>query len=135
MTKTEKHLREVVARLGSELGVAKGTVLSQERELQERQRKIVALGLEVAKLTQPVPMILFFPMCLERHVDDGPSGASPHKAHACQHCGLVWTPALVPTVGVRFLPGCKDDPRVKVEVDVDHVVGPDHQIYIAGLKR
>lgn len=27
--------------------------------------------------------------------------------HACQECGFLWAPAVVPTVGVRFLPGCK----------------------------
>jgi len=33
--------------------------------------------------------------------------AKPHHTHACQHCGLVWRPAIAPTVGVQFLPGFK----------------------------
>lgn len=28
--------------------------------------------------------------------------------HVCQDCGMVWRPANVPTVGVRFLPGHED---------------------------
>lgn len=31
-----------------------------------------------------------------------------HHTHACQSCGMVWRPALVATVGVRFLPGFKN---------------------------
>lgn len=31
-----------------------------------------------------------------------------HHTHACQHCGMVWRPAVVPTVGVYFLPGFKN---------------------------
>ncbi len=29
--------------------------------------------------------------------------------HVCQSCGMVWRPAVVPTVGVRFLPGLKNE--------------------------
>ncbi len=29
--------------------------------------------------------------------------------HACQHCGLVWRPAIVATCGVQFLPGFKSE--------------------------
>jgi hypothetical protein len=32
----------------------------------------------------------------------------PHHTHACQHCGLVFRPALQATVGVQFLPGFKN---------------------------
>lgn len=54
----------------------------------------------------PIPVILNCPACGERHIDEGEFGDRPHKTHACQHCGLLWRPALVPTKGVRFLPGC-----------------------------
>ena len=32
----------------------------------------------------------------------------PHHTHACQHCGHVWRPAIVNTVGVMFLQGFKN---------------------------
>jgi hypothetical protein len=40
----------------------------------------------------------------------GVFATKPHHTHACQHCGMVWRPALVPTVGVEFLPGYKNEP-------------------------
>lgn len=56
----------------------------------------------------PIPMILTCPCCHARHVDAGGFATKPHRDHACQSCGMVWRPALVPTVGVQFLPGYKD---------------------------
>lgn len=56
-----------------------------------------------------IPMILTCPMCSERHIDEGEFAEKVHHTHACQHCGMVWRPAVVPTVGVRFLPGFKND--------------------------
>lgn len=56
----------------------------------------------------PIPMLLWCPMCGERHIDKGEFATKPHHTHACQHCGMVWRPATVPTVGVEFLPGFKD---------------------------
>ncbi len=56
----------------------------------------------------PIPMILFCPSCHERHIDVGEFTIKEHHTHACQHCGFVWRPALVATVGVQFLPGFKD---------------------------
>lgn len=61
-----------------------------------------------ARDATPVPMLLWCPSCGERHVDQGRFASKPHHTHACQSCGMVWRPALVPTVGVRFLPGFKD---------------------------
>lgn len=65
----------------------------------------------------PIPMLLTCPAsgCGRRHIDsiDYVMGIDwskrPHKVHACQHCGHVWQPALVDTVGVQFLPGYKND--------------------------
>lgn len=45
---------------------------------------------------------------MERHIDVGEFATKPHHTHACQHCGMTWRPAVVDTVGVRFLPGFKD---------------------------
>jgi hypothetical protein len=46
--------------------------------------------------------------CGELHVDEGEFATRPHHTHSCQHCGLTWRPAIIPTVGVRFLPGFKN---------------------------
>lgn len=60
----------------------------------------------------PIPMRLHCParlsdgsMCGVLHVDEGEFADRPHHTHACQTCGNTWRPALVPTVGVQFLPG------------------------------
>lgn len=57
----------------------------------------------------PVPMLLICPACGRRHIDSHGWETKVHATHACQICGNVWRPALVPTVGVRFLPGFKND--------------------------
>jgi len=41
------------------------------------------------------------------HIDGAEFESKPHHTHACQNCGLVWRPAKVYTIGVRFLPGYK----------------------------
>jgi len=58
-------------------------------------------------VTEPISMLLWCPECGERHVDTGRFVELEHHTHACQHCGHVWRPAIVPTRGVRFLPGFK----------------------------
>jgi rubredoxin len=58
---------------------------------------------------EPIPMLLWCPECAERHVDLGEFAIKPHHTHACQACGHVWRPAIVATVGVRFLPGFKNE--------------------------
>jgi predicted DNA-binding transcriptional regulator AlpA/rubredoxin len=61
-----------------------------------------------ATAAETVPMLLTCPSCGERHIDEGEFATRVHHTHACQHCGMVWRPAIVPTVGVRFLPGFRD---------------------------
>lgn len=56
----------------------------------------------------PIAMLLWCPGCQMRHIDEGEFATKVHHTHACQGCGLVWRPAIVPTVGVQFLPGFKD---------------------------
>jgi rubredoxin len=57
----------------------------------------------------PIPMILTCPACSERHIDEGEFATTKiHHTHACQNCGVVWRPAIVPTVGVQFLPGFRN---------------------------
>jgi rubredoxin len=60
----------------------------------------------------PIPLLLSCPCCGARHVDKGDFATRIHHSHACQVCGMVWRPAIEPTVGVRFLPGFKN-PRSK----------------------
>jgi rubredoxin len=56
----------------------------------------------------PIPMRIPCPECGELHIDEGEFATKPHHTHSCQHCGLTWRPAVVATVGVRFLPGFKN---------------------------
>lgn len=66
-------------------------------------------GRWVTSLEVPIPMLLWCPGCGNRHIDRGEFAERPHHTHACQHCGFVWRPAIVTTVGVDFLPGFKDE--------------------------
>lgn len=61
-------------------------------------------------MTDSIPMLLKCPECGKRHIDKGHFAKHLHHTHACQFCGHEWRPAIVPTVGVRFLPGHKDEP-------------------------
>lgn len=56
----------------------------------------------------PIPLRITCPECGQLHVDEGEWETRVHHSHSCQHCGLTWRPAVVPTVGVRFLPGFKN---------------------------
>lgn len=62
------------------------------------------------KLDAPIPMRLTCPECKALHIDEGEFATKPHATHSCQTCGLTWRPAVVCTVGVRFLPGFKNEP-------------------------
>lgn len=64
----------------------------------------------------PIPMILWCPACSARHIDTGEFATRSHHTHACQTCGMVWRPAIVPTCGVRFLPGFKNPPESSVGI-------------------
>lgn len=57
----------------------------------------------------PVPLFLTCPICGFRHIDEGEFAEKPHHTHACQRCGLAWRPSIIPTVGVWFLPGFKNE--------------------------
>ena len=60
------------------------------------------------EVSEPVPIRLECPACGELHIDEGEFATKPHHTHACQSCGAVWRPAVIATVGVRFLPGFKN---------------------------
>jgi len=63
-----------------------------------------------ASVATPIPMRLICPSCMSLHIDEGEFATRPHHTHACQACGAVWRPAIVATVGVRFLPGFRNEP-------------------------
>jgi hypothetical protein len=71
----------------------------------------IAMAAYRVLIPTPIPMLLVCPdpRCGARHVDEGEFETKPHHTHACQCCGMVWRPALVPTIGVQFLPGFKNE--------------------------
>jgi len=75
-------------------------------ELRQAIAEVIALA-PPADMT-PIPIRLECPACGELHIDEGEFATKPHHTHACQSCGAVWRPAVVCTVGVRFLPGFKN---------------------------
>jgi hypothetical protein len=90
-------------------------VLAGERvqpEYQDTAHMVNALRSKIeapAPVAEPVPMLLSCPVCHARHVDVGEFAKKPHRDHSCQACGVTWRPAKVPTVGVQFLPGYRDE--------------------------
>lgn len=73
-----------------------------------KQQASARSGLTLVESNAPIPMRLNCPSCGDLHIDDGEFATKPHHTHACQSCGNVWRPAIVATVGVRFLPGFKN---------------------------
>lgn len=51
----------------------------------------------------PIPMILNCAYCGTRHIDADEWATRPHRSHLCAHCGRIWRPANVDTVGVLKL--------------------------------
>lgn len=112
-----RKLLEVIRTGVQEVEQLRAQLEVQERKLSqaiqtnaELVNKIVRLERQLDAPEQPVPMIMFCPSCSMRHIDEGEWATKPHHTHACQHCGVVWRPAVVNTVGARFLPGFKNRP-------------------------
>ena len=57
--------------------------------------------------TIPIKLLLICPVCGRQHVDYGVWAARIHTSHLCEHCGIIWKPCLMPTVGVMAL--CNHD--------------------------
>lgn len=72
-------------------------------------------------MTDPIPMHLYCPFCHAQHFD--PPSFRPHKTHACQNCGEHFQPALVETVGVKFLPGCQSMPTGDEAFELNRALG------------
>jgi hypothetical protein len=70
-----------------------------------KEAELTAFADELADNARPTPMLLWCPSCHVRHIDVGVFTTKLHHTHACQGCGMVWRPALVNTIGVKFLPG------------------------------
>lgn len=93
-----------------------GSVEAAEGEIRVRPRQLVGKTLvgQAPKLAplkeepESIPMRINCPVCGELHIDEGEFETRVHHTHACQKCGLPFRPALVPTKGVRFLPGFKN---------------------------
>ena len=86
-----------------------GTIASVQARLTEAEGLLASRVMPCPECTEPVPIRLECPTCGELHIDEGEFATKPHHTHACQHCGAVWRPAVVATVGVRFLPGFKNE--------------------------
>jgi predicted RNA-binding Zn-ribbon protein involved in translation (DUF1610 family) len=99
---TRARLEEMVA-AGERARISDTEILLLAGEVKRRRD---AGGIEAPG--EPIPMRLPCPSCGELHIDEGEFATKPHHTHACQACGMVWRPAIVPTVGVRFLPGFKN---------------------------
>lgn len=102
--------RFTVAQLLAEL--AEGRTLDELAQDAGLDRQVMVgalreLALKVPSTAEPelLPVLLWCPECGARHIDEHEFETRPHHTHACQACGMVWRPAKVPTVGVRFLPG------------------------------
>ncbi len=83
----------------------------EARRLLIRFAFVVANRVEAATAADqvsPVPMLIYCPECKARHIDRGTFATKEHHTHSCQSCGHTWRPAVIPTVGVQFLPGFKD---------------------------
>lgn len=83
-----------------------------ELDASERERNRLKTELDMRRAADagaPIPMLLWCPTCHARHIDEGEFANKPHHTHACQSCGLAWRPAVVTTMGVKFLPGFKND--------------------------
>ncbi len=94
--------------LATEEGSNFGRVSVEDIDALNKALEQGAAGEGVGFVVAPVPMLLTCPSCGERHIDEGEWATKVHSTHACQHCGMVWRPALVATVGVLFLPGMKN---------------------------
>lgn len=81
---------------------------------------------EQISIPLPIPMLLHCPECRTRHIDIGEFATKIHHTHSCQACGHTWRPAVVATVGVRFLPGFQNTEELMaatVEFRYGHRVG------------
>lgn len=107
-----EEIRSIVNVVNNRSAIVAGVrTLKRHLDLATESLKYLVDAAEAAESAKQagIPMRLLCPECGELHIDVGIFETKPHRDHACQHCGAVWRPALVPTVGVRFLPGYKNE--------------------------
>lgn len=88
---------------------ARLTEILDEHGCPPTRAELQELGAEYRRRAEPIPMRIVCPECKELHIDEVAFKTKPHHTHACQRCGNVWRPAIEHTVGVRFLPGLKNE--------------------------
>ncbi len=95
-------------RLIDDYNAVRRTLLETSTELSIAQVRVRDLEEAAGK---PIPLILTCPAptCGARHIDEGAWATRIHHTHSCQSCGFTWRPAVVATVGVRFLPGFRNE--------------------------
>lgn len=111
MTKRRNERGMGLREVESEVGISFSTLARYERggPATPKSLKRIKSWLDGTLAEKaPIPMRIPCPRCGELHIDEGEFETKPHHTHACQHCGEVWRPAVVHTVGVRFLPGFKN---------------------------
>lgn len=101
--------RQTALAMADEVVCRQGEIAELHKTIENWQGHIQMLESRIETLEAPIPMILFCPICRCRHIDKGKFETEPHKSHACQGCGFVWSPCHRPTVGVEFLPGYRND--------------------------
>lgn len=101
--------RQAALAMTDEVVCRDAEIVELHKTIENWQEHINRLESEVRALESPIPMILFCPICRCRHIDRGKFATEPHKSHACQGCGFVWSPCHRPTVGAEFLPGYRND--------------------------
>lgn len=85
-------------------------------------------------IQEPIPMLLWCPGCGVRHLDEDEYATKPHHTHACQHCGMCWRPAVVATVGVRFLPGFLNRNEVEKRLDAAQALADENSRRLDALE-
>ncbi len=106
---------------GALVSADRGALLAQIERLHfDEATTLTKSELRVLLEPQPVPMRLHCPECGELHEDVGEWATRVHHTHSCQFCGCTWRPAVVATVGVRFLPGFKNAERCGHKFSADH---------------
>jgi len=133
----EVNAERAVMSMRKELDEAKAALTKAERVLEQervcaRRREVECdkaiwevRGEMLEAVGKPIPMLLSCPMpgCAARHIDEGEWSTRVHHTHSCQECGHTWRPAVVPTFGVRFLPGFKNDPETRADSGVTGSTG------------
>ena len=107
-TKPAKPPQAVIETANRKIASLKAECNQLKEVIADQLDFIEELHQTIQGLEQPISLRLECPMCRYPHVDEGEWAIKRHHTHACQQCGNVWRPAVVETVGVRFLPGFKN---------------------------